>query len=122
MFTAIPTVEVLPPPVIGDVTLTRVIPPELEAGVAHDPSPLQNVDEDALAAPARLVTGMLPVKLTTGLTLAVPVIDNGEVAPTPTTVPLPPPPEAVCQVVQAPVGASTISPTFVPFALMDPSC
>jgi hypothetical protein len=48
-------------PLTVPVPLTEVTVPALAAGVAHVPSPRQNVVDDALVPEFRLVTGKLPV-------------------------------------------------------------
>ena len=48
-------------PLTVPVPLTEVTVPDAAAGVAHVPSPRQNVVEDALVPELRLVTGRLPV-------------------------------------------------------------
>jgi hypothetical protein len=61
----VPDVVIGPPlvvkPVVPPATLIDVTVPALAAGVAQDPSPLQNVVADALVPEFKLVTGKLPV-------------------------------------------------------------
>ena len=61
----VPELVIGPPlvvrPVVPPATLIEVTVPALAAGVAHVPSPLQKVVDDALVPEFRLVTGKLPV-------------------------------------------------------------
>ena len=61
----VPELVIGPPlvvrPVVPPATFTEVTVPALAAGVAHVPSPRQNVVDDALVPEFKLVTGRLPV-------------------------------------------------------------
>jgi hypothetical protein len=62
--TLVPLSETAESPIVVELAafgIVFVVRPEILAGVPHVPSPLQNVEADALVPEFRLVTGRLPV-------------------------------------------------------------